>query len=172
MKKELDEKLCKSFPLLYAERYADPTQTAMSFGFQCSDGWYNLLYDLSYKLEELIKQETDTMCVCWDKKELHGADGKCMAQHTYRSVSSDCGCIGYEPLRPCASTVKEKFGGLRVYMNMSTDEMEKLISEAENLSMVTCELCGSPGELQTVRHWMMVRCNDCLEKEKNRKFGV
>ena len=52
---------------------------------------------------------------------------------------------------PCASQVKEKYGGLRVYMSESTEEIEALIEEAEDKSLITCEVCGSPGE--TVGKW-------------------
>ena len=41
--------------------------------------------------------------------------------------------------------VKEKFGGLRFYMNQSTPYMDGAISMAENLSYSICEQCGAPG---------------------------
>jgi len=51
MKQELEEKLVKEFPKLYADYKGDPRQTCMAFGFECGDGWYELIYNLSKVLE-------------------------------------------------------------------------------------------------------------------------
>jgi hypothetical protein len=55
MKKELDEKLCRDFPLLYSDRNLSISETEISWGFQCNDGWFNLIYELSEKLERMIE---------------------------------------------------------------------------------------------------------------------
>ena len=60
--------------------------------------------------------------------------------------------------------IKEKFGGLRFYMRSSTDEMEKLIAQAEDLSYKTCEVCGKPGQLRDDSYWYSTRCDECFEK--------
>jgi len=44
MRKELDERLCKKYPNLYKQQY-------MCWGFCCGDGWYDILDELSAKLE-------------------------------------------------------------------------------------------------------------------------
>ena len=56
MRKDLDEKLCEKFPLLYADRKASMRTTCMCWGFSCGDGWFELIWDLSSKLEPLIEQ--------------------------------------------------------------------------------------------------------------------
>lgn len=53
MREELDKKLCEDFPNLYADRYASEMETCMCWGFP-ADGWYNIIRDLSEKLEALI----------------------------------------------------------------------------------------------------------------------
>ena len=58
MKKELDQYLVKTFPLLYSDRFTSMQQTAMCWGFP-SEGWYDLIFDLSSKLEPLIQQLID-----------------------------------------------------------------------------------------------------------------
>lgn len=65
---------------------------------------------------------------------------------------------------PRASQVKEKFGTLRFYMSSSTDEMEKIIDEAERKSAETCETCGSTGELRK-GGWLVTLCDKCHNKE-------
>lgn len=54
MRPELDEILCKYFPLLYTNRHASIMETCMAWGFECGDGWFQLIYNLSAKLEALI----------------------------------------------------------------------------------------------------------------------
>ena len=62
-----------------------------------------------------------------------------------------------------ATQVKQKFGGLRFYVSYGNDEIYKLISEAENQSYKTCEVCGEPGE-STNDGWVMTLCKEHLEK--------
>ena len=44
------EKLFKDFPILYRGHKKSLQQSLMAFGFEHSDGWFNLIYTLSEKL--------------------------------------------------------------------------------------------------------------------------
>jgi hypothetical protein len=61
-----------------------------------------------------------------------------------------------------ADQVKEKFGTLRFYLSSSTDEMDKVIEQAEARSEETCENCGKPGSMQPGR-WRSVMCKECVQ---------
>lgn len=61
--------------------------------------------------------------------------------------------------------VKEKFGGLRFYINGGSDEMYNRIMDAERLSCEICEICGEKGELRTDIGWYLTLC----EKHYNEK---
>lgn len=63
-----------------------------------------------------------------------------------------------------ASQVKEKYGMLRFYMSCETDEITKLIEKAENLSYITCEVCGKPGT-HRAKSWSEVRCDKCFARD-------
>ena len=54
---------------------------------------------------------------------------------------------------------KEKFGGLRFYTQDTTDDMEALISAAENESYKTCEECGAGGVARS-GGWIKTLCDD------------
>lgn len=54
--------------------------------------------------------------------------------------------------------VKEKYGGLRFYISSGTDEMYKLIEQAEIKSYKTCEICGLPGKLREKGMWLKTLC--------------
>ena len=43
MRKELDEALCKKYPEIFCNRNGDMRTTAMCWGFECGDGWYNII---------------------------------------------------------------------------------------------------------------------------------
>ena len=58
--------------------------------------------------------------------------------------------------------VKEKFGGLRVYANYSSDEIEKLIDEACEKASKTCEVCGKEAVLCTNKGWLKTVCPECI----------
>jgi hypothetical protein len=61
MTPEQDEKLVKAFPKLYADRHASMKDTCMCWGFSCGDGWFQLIWDLSEKIEkEINKVEEDS----------------------------------------------------------------------------------------------------------------
>ncbi len=57
MKQENTDKLIKDFPLLFAhigkERERSLT-TIGRFGFECRDGWFDLIYELCTQVEEAI----------------------------------------------------------------------------------------------------------------------
>lgn len=65
--------------------------------------------------------------------------------------------------------VKEKFGGLRFYINSASNEVHDRISKAENLSYDVCEECGEPGELRTDIGWVLTLCDTHYTEHKNKK---
>ena len=95
----------------------------------------------------------------------------------------ECG-DGWEPLiRECAAKleainntienpenyiaavqVKEKFGGLRFYLNFHTTETDEAIRVAEEKADVTCETCGQPGTAEGSKGWICTLCAPCREK--------
>lgn len=59
--------------------------------------------------------------------------------------------------------IKEKFGGLRFYINEASDEVHKLIQEAQNKSYEICEVCGEPGKMRP-GGWIVTLCDKHNEK--------
>jgi len=128
MKNELEEKLRKEFNFYqYGGFYG------RGLPFECGDGWFNILYDLSKKIQKLINK------------------GK---------ISKDFNVI----------QIKEKFGFLHCYINFSTNELDELIDQAEEQSMITCEQCGKAGEIRDVGgHWYMTLCDNCFNEENKKR---
>jgi hypothetical protein len=65
--------------------------------------------------------------------------------------------------------VKEKFGGLRFYINGGSDEIFNRISKAENDSYEICEICGEKGELKTDIGWYTTLCDKHYEERKAKR---
>ena len=55
--------------------------------------------------------------------------------------------------------VKEKFGGLRFYVNCRNDAIRQRIEAAIQESFHTCEVCGQPGKLRE-DSWIKTLCDE------------
>ena len=68
MKQELDEYLCKVYPKMMVNRNKSEMETTMCWGFECGDGWFQILnqlmgciqhhIDWKNKKEEVVPQVT------------------------------------------------------------------------------------------------------------------
>jgi hypothetical protein len=54
MKKELDEYLCKVYPKMMVNRNKPMTETCMCWGFECGDGWFQILNQLMGNIQSHI----------------------------------------------------------------------------------------------------------------------
>lgn len=67
--------------------------------------------------------------------------------------------------------VKEKFGGLRFYINGGSVEIFDRISKAEADSYNICEICGTIENVGVTSGWISVLCESCWQKTtKNSKW--
>lgn len=62
--------------------------------------------------------------------------------------------------------LKQKFGGLRIYLDSSPSELykqvESVVREAEYEAYKTCEYCGDGGQLrQKPTGWYITACESC-----------
>jgi hypothetical protein len=139
MRSELDQKLCEKYPKIFRDRHAPMTQTAMCWGFDCGDGWYNIIDALCFQIQSHIDWRNS-------QREL------LLKDNPYKIKIPD--------LVPqvVADQVKEKFGTLRFYVSGGDDRTEGMIRMAEAMSEVTCETCGSPGESRGTG-WFYTACD-------------
>lgn len=172
MEQELDEALCRDFPLLYRDRYGDMRSTCMCWGFP-NRGWEPLIRELSSKLEVLIQEFIDKNpnlpCRwCSVEKDKHDEGWWSKTEYEDDGVAKHHKCHGpngYEASYPCASQCKEKYGSLRFYLTCGTDEMFDLINEYEEKSSHICEDCGAPGKLRDEDYWILTQCDSCHQKK-------
>jgi hypothetical protein len=65
--------------------------------------------------------------------------------------------------------IKEKFGGLRFYINEGSDEIFERIQQAESESYEICEICGSKDDIGRTSGWITTMCEPCATKEFKNK---
>ena len=75
MREELDELLCKKYPKIFVNRNAPMTETAMCWGFDCGDGWFNIIdrlcSQIQWHLDHNAEKETPQV-VAAQVKEKYG----------------------------------------------------------------------------------------------------
>jgi len=54
MKQELDAALCAKYPKIFPDRHSPMSETCMCWGFECGDGWYDLLDKLCACIQSYI----------------------------------------------------------------------------------------------------------------------
>lgn len=149
MKRELDAQLCEKYPLIFRDRNADMRTTSMCWGLECGDGWYNIIDVLCGLLTSDYRQTQSRYDSIKDKVDQPRWEGSkdIITQEKIDAVKAK---LDEETLKvPTASQVKEKFGGLRFYVNAATDKHDQYITFAESMSYCTCEECGAPGKTYT-----------------------
>jgi len=157
MRKELDEALCARYPLVFRDRNENMQNTAMCWGFECGDGWYNIIDTLCGLLTSDYrgaKSRYDHLAEVGVGNVLYGT--KTVTQEAVDEAKAK---LDEETLKvPVAVQVKEKFGGLRFYVQAATDKHYQYISFAESMSYRTCEECGAPGKTYT-DGWHQTLCD-------------
>lgn len=69
--------------------------------------------------------------------------------------------------------IKEKFGTLSFYVSKKTDELRKMIEDAEAESYHVCEICGRHINKQIVEHhWIYPMCRECYDGMKTKQEKI
>lgn len=61
------------------------------------------------------------------------------------------------------TTVKEKYGTLRIYTNFTTDKISEIIRNYEDLSMLHCPYCGKKTKYVSLGY-VLYLCEDCASR--------
>jgi len=158
MRRELDEALCVKYSLIFKDRNGNMQNTAMCWGFECGDGWYNIIDVLCGKVCSEYYAAKSRYEFIKDKvgEKMYGGSGNIITQG---EIDLRKQIMDEEASKvPVAVQVKEKFGGLRFYVQAATDKHYQYISFAESMSYRTCEECGAPGKRYT-DGWHQTLCD-------------
>lgn len=130
MKEELDKKLCSMFPGIFKERGLPMNQTCMCWGFECSDGWYDLI-ERACKQLDAVHKVTGIQTVATQVKEKFGT------LRFYHRTESD-----------------KEVDNAEAWFNIIDD----IVDHAEERSACACEVCGEYGELHVRGGWYITLC--------------
>ncbi len=154
MRSDLDKSLCSKYPKIFANRHADMTKTAMCWGFECGDGWYQILDSLCSNIQHHIYWR--------HKNHQFDLDYNQKNPNEQRNVR--------EPIpQVVAVQVKEKFGGLRFYYNGGDEQVFGMVRMAESWASVTCEECGVPGSTRS-GGWIRTLCDKHEDEYQERNL--
>jgi hypothetical protein len=171
MSPKKDEYLCGTYPKIFRDRHAPMTHTAMCWGFEHGDGWFNIIDKMCSNIQHHIDH---TRQARHDALIYNRALSRAIAGDfsTYNRLSKwkqrwiDDALNDPEPQlktvpeacpQVIATQVKEKFGTLRFYYSGGDDVVSGIERMAESMSAVTCETCGAPGT-QNTQGWIKTLC--------------
>lgn len=111
MNKENTLKLFNDFPKLYCGKDLPQTENLMCFGFECGDGWFEIIYDLSKTLSEKapnciavqVKEKFGGLRFYTNENNLEGEKAIDEAERKAESTCENCGSTN--------SSVKKRGGG-------------------------------------------------------------
>jgi len=177
MNPELEKKLIAKYPELYSEHDKPPTESLMCFGFECGDGWYDLIDCLSacinHRVDSDIEHEILLRKILTLRKIFVGWRNGWKSKWWWRGVLHNIKRYRYpvdvDFYFVHAVQVKEKFGGLRFYVHNAGDEIHGMISMAEQMSFKICEKCGKPGSLHKRGGWLKTLCTKCAKPIEYKK---
>lgn len=143
MDEKLEQQLYNKYPKLFRQKDLSGQETCMCWGIAVGNGWYTIIEEACRKLQQLADES------------------KVIIEF---------------------SQVKEKFAELRLYLEVKPindsqplfkidsifKKAQEIVSQAEKLSLLTCEVCGEPGVFRP-GGWVKIRCDkhfkeDSLEK--------
>jgi len=145
MNEMLDKKLCEAYPKIFVNRNASVQTTAMCWGFQHGDGWYNIINNLCRCIQHHIDTTNELRELLLD-------------ENPYNIQIPDF------VQQVVAEQVKEKFGNLRFYYTGGDEFIRGLVNMAEMMTGVTCEDCGAPGHTKGA-NWLRTVCDIHGEKK-------
>lgn len=142
METDLQNTLKEKYPHMFQNCDKTPMQSCMAFGIECGDGWYQIISDLCF----LINQHENNI---ESQNKYKTSQDPEFEPESYTKVTFD--------------QIKEKFGGLRVYFSGGDEYVRGVVSMAESVSYRVCEVCGNKGKANK-GGWIMVLCEECDKK--------
>ena len=179
MKQELDKLLCEKYPKMMVNRNKNMQETCMCWGFDCGDGWFNILDQLMGNIQHHIdwKEKQRKWAIDYNEMATQAKAGnfdlfeetmKALPNDEYKEkrlaeiVAGDFRPVPESIPQVTLDQVKEKFGTLRFYYSGGDDYISGMVSLAESLTSVTCESCGNVGERRG-GGWVHTYCTPCEE---------
>ena len=142
MKKEFQNKLFKKYPKIFRQKDLSIQETAMCWGIDCGDGWYDLIDKLCEEIQSRVNSINRNR------------------RHKIENTKPSLVPIPMNEFVCEAMQVKEKWGTLRFYVYGGDSFVYGAISLAESLSSLVCSECGGKKDADT----RISRCSLCQDR--------
>lgn len=138
---ELELQLVNKFPELCKQYGGDMKETCFAFGFECNDGWFNLIEETLSEIDKISKENNIDVSIAQIKQKF----GK---------------LVIYLDFEPSSKSNKE-----------AVEEIYRIIDSAYSKSQNISEISGLPGEIRNANNWMIALTEEEYEdfKENGRK---
>jgi hypothetical protein len=149
--------LTERYPLLFTKQEQEPFAL---FGFECRDGWYNILaaaFDAIYSPFKNAQRD-----VAWYTKSIQTNPDDEQARENLQKAINKLDDV--QSNLPLFVQIKEKFGSLRMYHDGGDARAAGIVDMAETLSSCTCEVCGAPATTRSGR-WVSTLCDTHATKK-------
>jgi hypothetical protein len=140
MKPENDDKLSKAFPDLYVPDSRFPQRDF--FHFECQDGWFDLLWELSERLQRVLDNSPIREQIVFQASQVKEKFGS--LRYYYIISTTD------------ENKILEDIDGY----NELYKEIVAQTSWAEKRSFEICEICGKDGSIKPGLHWIQSLCSE------------
>jgi hypothetical protein len=169
MNKENTNKLWEKYPIIFSGRYLSLQESLIPFGFECGDGWYDLINKLCEDVTTLIENKNIKVTAVQVKEKFGGL-------RFYYGIESPETFMGKFNYMISQFMFKRKWGVRywkiihfkRKFYKTIEEKISDIIDNAESKSYETCELCGEPGKTRG-RGWISTQCDKCWKtSELNR----
>jgi hypothetical protein len=115
-------------------QFSEIFDTESSSHIWVRDGWFELINDMLISIHEYSKTQM---------------------------AIQDCEAFPAKNIQ--IGQIKEKFGALQISTNSSDGYVQLTINEAKEKALITCDICGKSGQLNT-RGTHSVRCDKHLDE--------
>ena len=158
MNEQNTKKMLTDFPALFRDalRSSSEQQSCMGRGFECGDGWFQLIYELCTSIEVQAREMgLDPATEDWP-----------MARQVKEKFGSMRFYISTPSPEPSDNRLEaESRGDLLSFRPVaSIESIRKLVADAEAKSSTICQGCGQPAEMRNDGGYWRVLCDPCEAK--------
>jgi hypothetical protein len=144
------KELIEKYPKIFRKRESDPDRFNWS---GVPEGWLPVVDKLCAVIQAYCDSSTSILNPDFVEGKPYDSDDR--TTHRYIQVArSQVECI----------QMKEKFAGLRFYVDKADERVMGMISMAEHICANTCETCSTEENLGFTQGWITVRCEKCAKK--------
>jgi hypothetical protein len=134
----------------FAKQYPDLFQKAEIEYLAVGDGWAGILDTLCALISGDVHEARYRLKYAMEHQNEKFADPIPVAEARLAKALEEL---------PTIVDVKEKFGGLRFYVDGGDDKLDRYVVFAESMSNRVCEECGAPGR-HTSGGWIKTLCKE------------